>query len=65
MSRRTNLQFARERLNEVLGSHMDRVHILMDHRANRLRLEQQVLASGQTPEKKNLTPQAPLTDVEK
>ena len=65
MSRRTNLQFARERLNEVLGSHMDRVHILMDHRTNRQRLEQQVLVSGDALAKKSLSPNTPAPSPEK
>ena len=65
MSRRTNLQFARERLNEVLGSHMDRVHILMDHRTNRQRLEQQVLMSGEALVKKSLTQNLPEPSPEK
>ncbi len=53
MSRRTNLQFARERLKEVLGPHMSRVHLLMDHRTNRQRFEQQLLESGETLSKKS------------
>ncbi len=42
-SRRTMLSFARERLNDVAGSRADSVHMLMDFRANRKRLELQSL----------------------
>ena len=42
-SRRTMLSFARERLNDVAGDRADSVHLLMDFRANRKRLEQQSL----------------------
>lgn len=41
VSRRTNLAFARERLREVCGDDAERVHLLMDHRANRARFERQ------------------------
>lgn len=41
ISRRTNLQFARNRLRELVGRDADRVHILMDHRTNRERYERQ------------------------
>lgn len=42
-SRRTMLSFARQRLNEVAGARADAVHLLMDFRTNRKRLEQQAL----------------------
>ena len=42
-SRRTMLSFARERLNDVAGDRAESVHMLMDFRANRKRLEQQSL----------------------
>jgi len=45
VSRRTNLAFARERLREVCGDDADRVHLLMDHRANRARYERMVAES--------------------
>ncbi|MSR33447.1 MAG: hypothetical protein EXS12_01370 [Phycisphaerales bacterium] len=60
ISRRTNLQFARERLIEVLGSHMNRVHILMDHRINRQRFEQQILESGEAVSKNSPAPSAEI-----
>lgn len=41
VSRRTNLSFARERLREVCGDDAERVHLLMDHRANRARFDRQ------------------------
>jgi hypothetical protein len=44
---------------------MDRVHILMDHRTNRQRLEQQVLMSGDALAKKSLTQNAPAPSPEK
>ncbi len=42
VSRRTTLQYARERVAELAGEDASRVHFLMDYRANRLRHEQQV-----------------------
>ena len=42
-SRRTMLSFVRERLDDVAGSRADSVHLLMDFRSNRKRLEQQSL----------------------
>ncbi|MCP3903895.1 MAG: MBL fold metallo-hydrolase [Planctomycetes bacterium] len=42
-SRRTNMLQAREHLAETVGAEtMERVHVLMDHRTNRLRYEQQL-----------------------
>ena len=42
VSRRTNLAYARTRLDEVCGpEHAGRVHLLMDHRANKERYELQ------------------------
>ncbi len=40
-SRRTMLSYARQRLDEVAGERASRVHMLMDFRTNRLRLEKQ------------------------
>ncbi len=42
VSRRTNMQYARERIAEAAGEHASRVHLLMDHRVNRQRYERQV-----------------------
>lgn len=43
VSRRTNLQYARKRLNEIVGAERAaKVHFLMDHRANRERYDHQV-----------------------
>jgi ribonuclease Z len=39
LSRRTNLTQARERIDDVLGEDARRVHLLMDHRANRQRYD--------------------------
>ncbi|MBX3354074.1 MAG: hypothetical protein KF724_00070 [Phycisphaeraceae bacterium] len=47
VSRRTHLGFARERLREVCGDDAERIHLLMDHRANRARYDRQVLESGE------------------
>ncbi len=41
VSRRTTLSYARERLDALLGADAQRVHLLMDHRANRARYDQQ------------------------
>jgi len=42
VSRRTHMQYARERLTEAAGDQAHRVHLLMDHRVNRQRYEKQV-----------------------
>lgn len=43
ISRRTNIVYARQRLEEVLGEgDLGRVHLLMDHRTNRARYEDQL-----------------------
>ena len=48
VSRRTLIPFARERIEAVAGpERADRVHLLMDHRANRARHEAQVAAAGE------------------
>ena len=48
LSRRTNLARARERLTELVGSEQARrVHILMDHRTNRQRYDQQLLDAAE------------------
>jgi len=44
VSRRTNMQYARERLAEAAGDQGHRVHLLMDHRMNRQRYDRQVAA---------------------
>jgi len=50
VSRRTNLSVAREQLERASqGARPDRVHFLMDHRANRLRYEKQCLEAGPDP----------------
>ena len=41
-SRRTTIHYARERIEELAGEHASRIHLLMDHRANRLRYERQL-----------------------
>ena len=41
VSRRTHMQYARDRLREVAGDKSSRVHFLMDHRSNRERYEVQ------------------------
>lgn len=48
-SRRTGLEQARSRVDEVLGSEQAaRVHMLMDHRRNRIRYDQQVEQAEQS-----------------
>jgi len=47
LSRRTDLSAARAELRRVVGrEHADRIHLLMDHRANRERYERQVSELG-------------------
>lgn len=41
-SRRTTIHYARERIAALAGSHADRIHLLMDHRTNRMRYEAQL-----------------------
>jgi ribonuclease Z len=41
LSRRTHMQYARDRLREVAGDRAERVHFLMDHRTNRERYDAQ------------------------
>jgi hypothetical protein len=41
---------------------MNRVHLLMDHRTNRQRFEQQLLESGETLGKKTSAPSAALPE---
>lgn len=41
-SRRTTIHYARERIEALCGPHADRIHLLMDHRSNRLRYERQL-----------------------
>ncbi|MFM7806601.1 MAG: hypothetical protein ACKPEA_01555, partial [Planctomycetota bacterium] len=48
VSRRTNMQYARERLAEAAGEHAPRVHLLMDHRMNRQRYERQAVQDAGT-----------------
>jgi len=48
-SRRTHLEVARQRINEVLGPvQSERVELLMDHRRNRQRYDRQLEESGQS-----------------
>lgn len=50
LSRRTNLGFARKRLMELAGPQaMQKVQLLMDHRANRDRYDRQVAEAGEKP----------------
>lgn len=50
LSRRTNLGFARKRLMELAGPQaMQKVQLLMDHRANRDRYDRQVADAGERP----------------
>jgi ribonuclease Z len=50
LSRRTNVTTARERMQSLFGAEqLARVHILMDHRSNRLRYEQQCAEVGGEP----------------
>lgn len=54
LSRRTNMPVSREEINRVLGEELSsRVHVLMDHRANRARYEQQMADAGVTNEAKS------------
>lgn len=53
VSRRTTLAYARERLREVCGDDSERVHFLMDHRANRARYERQQAESDAAPHVKS------------
>lgn len=41
-SRRTTIHYARERINALAGDDASRIHLLMDHRTNRLRYERQL-----------------------
>lgn len=52
VSRRTDLQYARKRLHEVAGKLAQKVHFLMDYRANRARYEQQLADAGELPERR-------------
>lgn len=46
VSRRTNLAYARKQLDQLAGrERAQRVHFLMDHRANRMRYERQLAAA--------------------
>ncbi len=61
ISRRTMLSFARQRLDEVAGEKAGRVHMLMDHRTNRMRLEHQAeqdaaANAGDAPEVASVSP---------
>ena len=44
-SRRTTIHYARERIEALAGEHAKRIHLLMDHRSNRARYEQQLAAA--------------------
>jgi ribonuclease Z len=68
-SRRTTIQYARERIEALAGEHAKRIHLLMDHRSNRMRYEQQLAeaqksADAQKPEPGQSKPVTPApTDV--
>jgi len=50
VSRRTNLAVAREEIRNMVGeARAERVHFLMDHRANRARYEKQRVDAGEAP----------------
>jgi ribonuclease Z len=50
VSRRTDMQMARQRIAQVAGAKaVEKVHFLMDYRANRARYEAQQIAAGETP----------------
>jgi len=56
LSRRTNMATSRQQLVKRVGEEAaQRVHFLMDFRANKERYERQVIAAGGTPEKKSKT----------
>jgi len=50
-SRRTTIHYARERIDALAGAHADRIHLLMDHRTNRMRYEAQVASVQPVAEK--------------
>lgn len=62
VSRRTNMQYARERLAEAAGEHASRVHLLMDHRINRQRYERQTAVDAGTPSGEAETEPVPAKD---
>lgn len=41
-SRRTTIHYARERIEQLCGADAARIHLLMDHRTNRMRYERQL-----------------------
>ncbi len=47
-SRRTTIHYARERIEALAGADAARIHLLMDHRTNRMRYEGQVAAAQAT-----------------
>ena len=47
-SRRTTIHYARERIEALAGADAARIHLLMDHRTNRMRYEQQVAVAQAT-----------------
>jgi hypothetical protein len=52
VSRRTDMQYARERIAQVAGAkNMERVLFLMDYRTNKARYEGQMVAAGMSLEK--------------
>ena len=61
VSRRTLMQFARERLEAVAGpARAGSVHLLMDHRANKARHEAQLAAAGEPAKPRGDAPGAPV-----
>jgi ribonuclease Z len=45
VSRRTHMQYARDRVDALCGDKAERVHFLMDHRRNKARYEEQAAAA--------------------
>ena len=57
-SRRTTIGYARERIASLAGAHADRIHLLMDHRSNRLRYERQLAAASGTSDASGAAPES-------
>jgi ribonuclease Z len=51
VSRRTTIHYARERIEKLAGADAARIHLLMDHRTNRMRYEAQVAAAQESADK--------------
>jgi len=64
-SRRTTIHYARERIEALAGADASRIHLLMDHRANRQRYERQLAeaqAAQRPPSPANPVPEEPQGD---